>query len=219
MNLPVARSIARRYCRRGIDREDLEQVAAVGLVHAAQHFDADRHKDFLSYAVPTVRGHVRRHFRDAGWAVRPPRRLQELEQLVSRTAEELTQELGRSPRPQEIADRLDADVDEVVEALTIDDRGCFTPTHYDDPLRAPGGPVADDPAPDGSEAAEARLMLAPAVKTLSERDRLIVRMRFFEGCTQSEIGRVLGVTQMQVSRLLTRILDDLRDRIDEPLLL
>ncbi|NUR08238.1 MAG: sigma-70 family RNA polymerase sigma factor [Nocardioidaceae bacterium] len=177
---------------------------------------------FLSYAAPTIRGHVRKHFRDAGWTIRPPRRLQELQSKIARVIEDLTQELGRSPRPREISDRLDVHVDEVVEALTVDDQGCFSPTHYDAPMAttsdssaAPLSDVIPDERVDGRDAAEARLMLAPAVRRLSERDRVILRMRFFDGCTQSEIGRAIGVTQMQVSRLLTRILDELRDQIDE----
>ncbi|NUR07724.1 MAG: sigma-70 family RNA polymerase sigma factor [Nocardioidaceae bacterium] len=224
VNLPLARSIAHRYQRRGVDLDDLEQVAAVGLVYAVRHFDLEREKDFLSYAVPTIRGHVRKHFRDAGWSVRPPRRLQDLERQISITVEQLTQEHGRSPRPREIADRLGVEVDDVVEALTVNDRGCFTPTHYDAPLTNPASGSTDsgrlsdtipDDGPDDRDAAEARLLLAPAVRSLPERDRIIVRMRFFEGRTQSEIGQEIGVTQMQVSRLITRILNELRTKIDD----
>jgi RNA polymerase sigma-B factor len=212
VNLGVAHSIAMRYRNRGISPDDLEQVARLGLVKAAHAFDPARQNDFLAYAVPTIRGEVRKHFRDHGWTVRPPRRIQELQSRIMAAATELTQSLGRSPRPSEIARHLDADVEEIHEALSAD--GCFSPSSLD-------RKVSDDensaalgdllPADDSEQdAAEARLMLAPVVRQLSERDQLILHLRFFKGWTQDEIAKEIGVTQMHVSRLLSRILQELR---------
>ncbi|MGN6575643.1 MAG: SigB/SigF/SigG family RNA polymerase sigma factor [Nocardioides sp.] len=212
VNLGVAHSIAMRYRNRGISPDDLEQVARLGLVKAAHAFDPTRQNDFLAYAVPTIRGEVRKHFRDHGWTVRPPRRIQELQSRIMAAATELTQSLGRSPRPSEIARHLDADVEEIHEALSAD--GCFSPSSLDrkvsdDENSAALGDLlpADDTEQD---AAEARLMLAPVVRQLSERDQLILHLRFFKGWTQDEIAKEIGVTQMHVSRLLSRILQELR---------
>lgn len=215
VNLGVAHSIAVRYRNRGISVEDLEQVARLGLVKAAQAFDPARKNDFLAYAVPTIRGEVRKHFRDHGWAVRPPRRIQELQSRIMAAAAELTQDLGRSPRPSEIARHLDAQLDEVHEALSAD--GCFSPSSLDrrvseDESAASLGDLLPDEDND-HEAAEARLMLAPAVRRLGERDRLILHLRFFKGWTQEEIAQEIGVTQMHVSRLLSRILQELRSEL------
>lgn len=214
-NLGVAHSIAMRYRNRGISVDDLEQVARLGLVKAAKAFDSTRQNDFLAYAVPTIRGEVRKHFRDYGWTVRPPRRIQELQSRIMAAATDLTQSLGRSPRPSEIATHLGAEVEEVHEALSAD--GCFSPSSLDrrvadDESAATLGDLlpSDD---DDHEAAEARLMLAPAVRNLCERDRLILHLRFFKGLTQEEIAQEIGVTQMHVSRLLSRILQDLRSEL------
>ena len=217
LNMPVARSVAARYKGRGVALDDLQQVAFVGLIYAVQHFELAHGKDFLAYAVPTMRGTVKRYFRDHGWVIRPPRRVQELQAAITRTREALTVELGRSPRPREVAEHLGVDEEAVLEVLAMG--GCFAPTSLDKPLggdpgRDPGSTLgdllADNGRCDGREAAEARVMLANAVRHLGERDRVIVRMRFFEQCTQVEIARAIGVTQMQVSRLLTRIMRDLR---------
>ena len=215
VNLGVAHSIAIRYRNRGISVEDLEQVARLGLVKAAQAFDPARKNDFLAYAVPTIRGEVRKHFRDHGWAVRPPRRIQELQSRIMAAAAELTQQLGRSPRPSEIARHLDADVEEVHEALSAD--GCFSPSSLDrrvsdDESAASLGDLLPDEDND-QDASEARLMLAPVVRRLGERDRLILHLRFFKGWTQEEIAQEIGVTQMHVSRLLSRILQELRSEL------
>ncbi len=214
-NLGVARSIARRYRNRGIDLDDLEQVALLGLTKAAQRFDPTAGHDFLSYAVPTVRGELRRHFRDAGWMIRPPRRVQELQARISRAQQELEASLRRSPRPSEIAVHLDEDLDSVIEALAAD--GCFTPTSLDltvaDGSSSLGDLIgAEDRA---IESTEARIVLAPVVRVLSDRDRRIVHLRFYEERTQQEIADAVGLTQAQVSRVLTRILSSLRDGLAE----
>ena len=209
-NAGVARSMASRYRNRGIDLDDLEQVALLGLTKAAQRFDPDAGHDFLSYAVPTIRGELRRHFRDSGWMVRPPRRVQDLRSRISRAQDELEAQLGRSPRPTEVAAHLDVPVDDVIEALAAD--GCFTPTSLD-------GPVGDGSSSLGDllgcedravVAAEARIVLEPVVRQLSPRDQRILRMRFVDEATQQEIADAIGLTQAQVSRVLTRILAGLR---------
>jgi RNA polymerase sigma-B factor len=214
LNMPLARSLATRYRGRGIALADLEQVAYYGLIKAVRGFALDRGQDFRSYAVPTIRGELRRHFRDAGWVVRPPRRLQELQPRVWEAEEQLTQRLHRSPRPSEIAAHLEVAEDEVLEALSTD--GCFVPASLDMPTTDGDGPVLADRRGDidlGYDRAEARILLGPAVRRLKARDRRIIEMRFFEGLTQQKIGEEIGVTQMQVSRLLTRILGDLRKTI------
>src|SRR3954454_8410439 len=216
LNMGVARSVARRYRSKGIASEDLDQVAYVALVRAADKFDPSLEKDFLTYAIPSIRGEIKKHFRDHGWVVRPPRRIQELQPQVVAAGQELTHSMGRSPRPSEIAAHLGVDVEEVVEALAMD--GCFRPTSLDVPVGEGGSSVLGDlleGEDTGLQASEARMMLAPVLQQLSERDRRILYLRFFEGQTQREIGRELGVTQMQVSRLLTRICQSLRAQLDE----
>jgi RNA polymerase sigma-B factor len=211
LNMGVARAIAARYRDRGIGKDDLMQAAYVGLVKAVQGFDPSYERDFLSYAVPTVTGEVKRYFRDYGWTVRPPRRVQELQAQISRASGELSQTLHRSPKPSEVAEFLSVDVDSVIEALAAD--GCFTPASLDVPVGEDGSTslgelLGGDDADLGR--AEARILLAPAVRRLGERDRRILELRFFHGWTQEQIAGDIGVTQMQVSRLLARILSDLR---------
>lgn len=215
-NMPVAQSIAARYRRRGIPLEDLEQVAYLALVKAARRFDPSAGSAFLSFCVPTVRGEVRRYFRDHGWMVRPPRRIQELQQRVLRAQSEMAHDLGRPATPRELAEHLDAEIDDVLEAL--DGHGCFTPASLDRPAGedqdgASLGDLLGSPD-DARESAEARLVLAPVVRRLSGRDRRILRMRFFDGLTQREIADDIGVTQMQVSRLLNRLLTRLRRKLE-----
>jgi RNA polymerase sigma-B factor len=216
LNMGVARSVARRYRSKGIASEDLDQVAYVALVRAAEKFDPSLEKDFLTYAIPSIRGEIKKHFRDSGWVVRPPRRIQELQPQVVAAGQELTHLLGRSPRPSEVAAHIGVDVEEVIEALAMD--GCFQPTSLDVPVGDGGSSVLGDlleGADTGLRASEARMLLAPVLRQLGERDRRILYLRFFEGQTQREIGRELGVTQMQVSRLLTRICQTLRQQLAE----
>lgn len=212
-NMPVARSIASGYRSRGLPLEDLEQVAYLALTKAAHRFDASAGHAFLSFSVPTIRGEVRRYFRDHGWMVRPPRRIQELQQRVFRAQSELQFKLGRPPAAREIADHLDEEIDQVLEAM--DGQGCFTPASLDRPVGEGDSTLGDLIGADQStqQSAEARVVLAPVVRRLSDRDRRILQMRFFDGLTQREIAETIGVTQMQVSRLLTRIFRDLRDQL------
>lgn len=222
LNMVVAREIARRYEGRGIPAEDLQQVAYLGLVKAVRRFDPTRSTDFLSFAVPSIRGELRRWFRDAGWVVRPPRSVQELQAQVTAAQEELWQTLGRAPRPSEIAAHLDVDREQVVDALTA--RGCFAPASLDTPAgdEDAGERLADrlQVAEPGYARVEARVDLRPLLRALSPRERRMLVMRFFEGATQAEIGSAIGVTQMQVSRLLSgifaRMRDQLRGEDDQP---
>ena len=212
----VARSMAARYRNRGIDLDDLEQVALLGLTKAARRFRPDSGHEFMAFAAPTIRGELRRHFRDAGWVVRPPRRVQELQARVGRARDELEPRLGRSPRPSELAAHLDEDVDDVVEALSAD--GCFTPTSLDGPVGDGSSTIGDliGTEDHAVASAEARVVLDPLVRRLSDRERRILQMRFVEDRTQKEIGAAVGLTQAQVSRVLARILDTLRSELAPP---
>ncbi len=216
MYLDLARAEAARYRSRGIPLDDLRQVAALALTKASRGYDVTTGNEFLSYAVPTIRGELRKHFRDHGWMIRPPRRIQELQARINSAESELSYTLGRSPSPTEIAAHLEECPESVIEALASD--GCFVPASLDHPAGADGSTTLGDLLPHEDteqQAAEARLMLQPVLDTLPARDRLILQMRFEEGLTQREIAARIGVTQMQVSRLLTRILGQLRSGVGE----
>jgi RNA polymerase sigma-B factor len=216
LNMRVAREVARRYEGRGLAADDLRQVAYLGLVKAVRNYDPEKATDFHSFAVPTIRGELRRWFRDAGWTVRPPRSIQELQSKIAAAQDDLVQSLGRSPRPTEIAAHLEEDVERVIDALSAN--GCFAPSSLDSP-----GVVADSGslgerlgAPEGGYASvEARVALRPLMRELDRRERRILEMRFYQGATQAEIGTEIGVTQMQVSRLLSALFERLRERMGE----
>ena len=213
LNIGVAHAIAHRYRNRSVPVEDLEQVACMALIRAAQKFDVAQNRDFLTYAVPTISGEIKRHFRDQGWTIRPPRRVQEIQSKVIH-AYHRGEEHGAPPSAARIAEQLDLPVEDVSEALQAE--GCFRPVSLDVPVTEDGRAAIDQLTSDDSgdeRALEARLMLGPAVRVLSDRDRKILYMRFVEDRTQQEIGDALGVTQMQASRLLKRILDQLRDEL------
>lgn len=215
LNLDVVESLVARYRNRGIDHDDLVQVASLGLVKAIDGFDPGAGHAFLSYAVPTIRGEVMRYFRDSAWTVRPPRSVQELQPRIRAAREQLTHELGRSPRPTDIAEHLEVGLEEVIDAMSAD--GCFTPTSLDTPYGADDAPAPVDllgGADPGLKAADARLVLAPALRELAPRDREILYLRFFEGLQQREIGERLGISQMQVSRILARLMRQLREEIE-----
>jgi RNA polymerase sigma-B factor len=216
INRGVAEAVASRFRNRGIPHDDLCQVAYEGLTKAVERFDPTLRNDLLTYAVPTIRGELQRHFRDQGWTVRPPRRIQELQWQVNQVIEQLSQELGQEPTEDEIAERLGISVAEYRE--TTGAFGCFQPASLDQPAgheseTVVGDLLAEDD--DQEPATEARLILAPVVRRLPERDRRILYLRFFEDLTQEEIGADLGVTQMQVSRLLARILKTLREDLKQ----
>jgi len=218
LNVEVAESIVMRYRNRGVPVEDLVQVACLGLVKAVRGFDPDKSDHFLSYAAPTILGEVKRFFRDSAWTVRPPRRIQELQAEISAASAELMHRHGGVPTPQEIAAQLQIDVAEVNEALAAD--GCFAPRSLDRPSASGGddGPSLADILGDddtGFARAEAVVALRPLCRALSERDRRIIYLRFFREWTQARIAAEFGVTQMQISRLLTRILKQLRSQLEE----
>ncbi|WP_134741941.1 sigma-70 family RNA polymerase sigma factor [Nocardioides sp. 503] len=218
INRGVAESVASRYYDRGIDRDDLRQVAYEGLTKAVFRFDPATRNDLLTFAVPTIRGELLRYFRDRGWTVRPPRRIQELQWRVNQAIEALEGELGRSPSTPEITERLGIGEDDYREALEA--FGAFQPSSLDQPVAADSSTSVGDLLPGADReaaASEARMTLAPVVRRLSERDRRVLHLRFFDDLTQEEIGRDLGVTQMQVSRLLSRILGTLRSEIGDDL--
>lgn len=200
MHMGLARAIAARYRGRGMAEEDLTQAAAMALLKAARNFDPSHGVEFLSYAVVTMKGEVKRQFRDFGWMVRPPRPIQKLQADVAHAQSELIQQLGRSPRVPEVAEHLGVSEEEVLEALTAD--GCFTPTSLDLPLGDDGSSttLGDTLQHEDSslDEAEARVMLMPAVKALPERERQVLYLRFFRQMSQSQIAAEVGVTQMQV---------------------
>ncbi len=214
LNRGVAEAVASRYQGRGLARDDLVQVAYEGLTKAVRRFDPATRNDLLTFAVPTIRGELLRHFRDHSWSVRPPRRVQELQWRVNQKIEELEQRLGHQPSDAEIKSAMglsDEDYREAMEAF-----GCFQPTSLEQPASPGSSATLGDFIPEEdteSAASEARVVLSPVVRRLSERDRRILQLRFVEDLTQAEIGADLGVTQMQVSRLLSRILEDLRDEL------
>lgn len=217
LHLEWATSISVRYRHRGVDREDLRQVAHLGLLKAAQRFDPMAGHPFVSFCTPTIRGELRRHFRDSGWMVRPPRRVQELQPQLTRATEALVGDLHHEPSDHELADHLRVPLEDVREAQSS--TGCFTPSSLDAPIGGDDGnaTVVDIlvDLDDDQARAEARVVLAPHVRDLTPRDRRIVQLRFFQGLTQREIAQDIGVTQMQVSRLLTRILSQLRTSIGQ----
>jgi RNA polymerase sigma-B factor len=215
LNMGIARAIASRYRGKGIADEDLTQAAYMALLKAARGFDPSFEREFLTYAIPTIEGEVKRQFRDYGWMVRPPRPIQKLQSEVSNAMSELTQTLGRSPRVSEVAQLLELPVEDVIEALSAD--GCYSPTSLDTPVGEDGsGTLGDLISAEDQQmsAVEARVMLAPVVKRLSERDRRVLYLRFFKQHTQAQIAIDIGVTQMQVCRILSRVLHELRGQID-----
>ena len=215
LNAGVAEALAGRYAQRGADLDDLVQVAYLGLVKAVQGYRIGEGPGFLAYAVPTISGEIKRYFRDHGWMVRPPRRLQELRSAAVTTAADLEQAWGRPPTKAELAKDPGVPVDELAEAEQS--RAGFTALSLDAPVRSDGSIPLGDMLVDEADAF-ARIddaeMLRPALATLSPRDRQILLLRFVRGLTQEQIGREIGVSQMQVSRLLSRILAGLREQLE-----
>jgi RNA polymerase sigma-B factor len=218
LNMPVAQGVASRYRDRGVPTEDLEQVAYTALLRAARKFDPQQAEDFLSYAVPSMRGELKKYFRDLAWTVRPPRRVQEIQTKVLDTERDLEGLYGRRPTAQEIADVLGEGVEDVQEALLC--QGCFTPTSLDAAVGPTGETMLKDWLTDDADErargrSEMRVLLAPVLSRLRPRDRHILQLRFLEDRTQQEIADELGITQMQVSRLLSRIMREVRCALDE----
>lgn len=216
-HLNLVRFIANKFKNRGEPIDDLIQVGYLGLLKAIDRFDPSRGLEFTTFATPTIMGEIKRHFRDKGWSVRVPRRLQELSAKVNQATDTLTSQLQRSPTIAEIADYLDATVDEVLEAMES------SSAYSSVSLEAPSGADDDDTpsvidryATEDSDLAftDDRIIIEEALASFSPRERDVIEMRFLKGMTQIEIAEKLGISQVQVSRLLRRTLKMIQDKID-----
>jgi RNA polymerase sigma-B factor len=213
--LPLVHYLARRMAQRAEVLPDLIQVGSIGLLNAIDRFDPTRGVEFATFAVPTISGEIRRYFRDTGWCLHVPRRAQELQTAIREAEAALSQELGRSPTLEEVAERVDVAPERVLEAKEV--AAARTPISTDSTASEDESP---DPLPlptleEGFEQAEARAMLRPALETLPGREREILMLRFVGERTQAEIARIVGVSQMQVSRLISRSLNQLREVLEE----
>jgi RNA polymerase sigma-B factor len=212
--LPLARQLAARYQRPEEPFDDVYQVACFGLVKAVDRFDTQRGVAFSSYAVPTIMGEIKRHFRDRTWAVRVPRDLQELALRVDRVVTDLTRELGRAPSVDEVARAIDAEPEGILEAMQAS--SAYRATSFETPRSAgeaePGDTLGDSVGrvDDGFARAEQRAVLHALMRSLTPREREVVRLRFEEDLTQADIGERIGVSQMQVSRVLRQAIARLR---------
>lgn len=215
LTVPVADRIAKRYRGRGVPTDDLCQVARTALVQAMRRFRGASERSFLAYAVPSIRGELRRHFRDKGWVVRPPRRIQEARLAVNAARAELVHDLGREPADDEVAEATGIDVDLVRDARGVDH--CYQPESLDrsvdDESSAATGLDAHGRLDPAFDQAEARVVIEPLLKRLESRDRTVIMLRFFDGLTQTEVGRRIGISQMQVSRVEARILRGFREAL------
>ncbi|MEP6757884.1 MAG: SigB/SigF/SigG family RNA polymerase sigma factor [Actinomycetota bacterium] len=209
--LPLAEHLARRFGGRGQQHDDLVQVASLGLVNAIDRFDPSREVRFTTFATATIVGELKRYFRDRGWGVRVPRSVQEATMQVNRVMGSLWQELGRAPTVADIVARTDLTEESVLEALEAS--RAYTSASLDEPV-GEAGTVAGDLIGGHDErfdVSEEWLAMAPKLRTLSERERRILYLRFFQDMTQTEIAEEIGISQMHVSRLLTQSLERLRD--------
>jgi RNA polymerase sigma-B factor len=212
MHLPLVEYLARRFRNRGEPLDDLVQVATIGLIKSVDRFDLERGVEFSTYATPTIVGEIKRHFRDKGWAIRVPRRLQELKLSLTKATSELSQKLGRSPTVAELAGHLGMSEEEVLEGL--ESANAYSAVSLD----APDGGDEDSPAvadtlgaeDESLEGVEYRESLKPLLDQLPPREKRILLLRFFGNMTQSQIAADLGISQMHVSRLLARTLTQLR---------
>lgn len=216
-HLNLVRFLANKFKNRGEPLDDLMQVGYLGLLKAIDRFDPSRGLEFTTFATPTILGEIKRHFRDKGWSVRVPRRLQELSAKVNQATDLLTTQLQRSPTIAKIAEYLDATVDEVLEAMES------SSAYSSVSLEAPAGPDAEDTpsiidryATEDSDLAltDDRLVIEEALEGFSPREREVIELRFIKGMTQIEIAEQLGISQVQVSRLLRRTLKKIQDKID-----
>ena len=214
--LPMAKRLARRYGGRGEALDDLVQIATLGLIKAVDRYDADRGDGFLGYAIPTILGEIRRHFRDRGWAIRVPRRLQEMRLAINDAQGVLTHTLGRPPTIADIAAHLRVGEEEVLEGL--EGARAYRATSLSTPVGTDGleGVELGDTLgteDHGYELTELHLALRPAMACLTERERRIVTLRFYGNQTQSQIADQIGVSQMHISRILTAALAKLRKHL------
>lgn len=214
--MPLVRSLARRYAGRGEPIEDLVQVGAIGLIKAIDRFDLERGVELSTYAVPTIVGEIRRHFRDRSWSVHVPRRMKELSLRVSRVVDDLSSDLGRAPTVPEIAGAVDVDEEDVIEALET--ARSHTTISLSTPVDASGELTMIDLLGEeelGYAALERGSVVRTVLEALDERERRIVVLRFLHGLSQSEIAAELGISQMHVSRLLRRALAAMHGRLDD----
>ena len=217
-SLPIADHIARRFSNRGEPLDDLVQAARVGLVNAVNRFDVETGSEFLSFAVPTMMGEVRRHFRDYGWAVKVPRRLKDLQRQLVQAREELSQRLGRAPTAAEIADHLGIDRELVAEGViagsSYSTLSTDTQAGPDDQYTPVGETLGDvDPNLDAVIDLET---VRPLIAAMPDRQRTVLMLRFFENLTQTQIAERIGCSQMHISRLLAQALRTLRNQVREP---
>ncbi len=216
LHMPLVEHLARRFAGRNEPLPDLVQVGTIGLLKSIDRFDPERGLEFSTYALPTILGEIKRHFRDFGWLLRVPRRAQELQSTIANARADLSQELRRAPTVAELAARIDAPVDDVIEALDVARGYAGVPLTA---LGTDGGDPADNPIvgvdDEGLELVEARAVLGPMLAGLPERERRILLLRFVDGKTQTEIAEVVGISQMQVSRLVARSLAQLREQLSE----
>ncbi|MFZ3559756.1 MULTISPECIES: RNA polymerase sigma factor SigF [unclassified Streptomyces] len=214
MHLPLVEHLARRFRNRGEPLDDLTQVATIGLIKSVDRFDPERGVEFSTYATPTVVGEIKRHFRDKGWAVRVPRRLQELRLALTTATAELSQVNGRSPTVHELAEKLGISEEEVLEGL--ESANAYSTLSLDVPDTDDESPAVADTLGSEDEALEGveyRESLKPLLEDLPPREKRILLLRFFGNMTQSQIAQEVGISQMHVSRLLARTLAQLRDRL------
>ncbi|MEU3608863.1 RNA polymerase sigma factor SigF [Streptomyces sp. NPDC035033] len=214
MHLPLVEHLARRFRNRGEPLDDLTQVATIGLIKSVDRFDPERGVEFSTYATPTVVGEIKRHFRDKGWAVRVPRRLQELRLSLTTATAELSQQHGRSPTVHELAERLGISEEEVLEGL--ESANAYSTLSLDVPDTDDESPAVADTLGAEDEALEGveyRESLKPLLEGLPPREKRILLLRFFGNMTQSQIAQEVGISQMHVSRLLARTLAQLREKL------
>ncbi|MFF1449943.1 RNA polymerase sigma factor SigF [Streptomyces sp. NPDC058274] len=221
MNLSLVRYAASRFRSRGDSMEDIVQVGTIGLIKAIDRFELTREVEFTSFAVPYIVGEIKRFFRDTSWAVHVPRRLQEARVELAKATEELQTRLGRMPTVRELSELMSLPEEDVIEARKA--ANAYTPTSLDAALVSNGAADGDGVLADfiGTEDASLELVedfnsLAPLIAELDDRERLIVHLRFVEERTQAQIGEELGISQMHVSRLITRILKRLRTGLLDP---
>ena len=213
-NRPLALALSRQFSGRGVDDDDLEQVAMLGLCKAVRGYRPQPGKTFAAYAVPTITGELKRHFRDCGWLVRPTRSLQEVGQSIRAATPTLTQRLHRQPSSADLAEFLGISTATVDQARLAE--GMYQGLSLDVPCGAAATLLGDTlpDSRDGFAPVEAAVTIGPALAELTPRERAILRLRFVENLTQDQVGQAIGLSQMQVSRLLSGILVRLRDRID-----
>lgn len=216
-HMPLVVYLARRFSGRNEPMNDLVQVGAIGLIKAIDRFDPERKLEFSTYATPTILGEIKRHFRDTGWLIHVPRRAQELQTTLNAARADLSQELGRAPTVPEISARIEVDEEIVLEALDAARAYSGVPI---DVLAAPGESVPEHPmlgiVDEGFEQVEQRAMLRKVIAKLPEAEREILLLRFVANKTQTEIAAIVGVSQMQVSRLVARGLRRLRESLGAP---